>query len=350
MKAAVLYGKEDIRVEERPRPAAGPGQMLIKISYVGICGTDIEFYNLGQTPTPLPKILGHENSGIVVEIGEGVEGFEVGDRVLCGPPTQCKDGCPSCKAGRPNICINGFPNTAGIGFPDGGYAEYFLVQDVAHTMIIKVSDDVDLKDAVLFDVICVALHGIRMSRFKVGDAVVVSGMGPVGLSAVQFLKAGGARKVIALDIDDTKESVAKEYGADLYINTLKCEDIPGVIREACGTGVGADVVFECAGNPKSFHTCIYDCVKPGGQIMGIGTIQHPLDIIPGQISIFEIDIQFSFVYTEEEVQMYLNMLADGKVKFPGMVTSIVSLEECGKKGLGLKDRSNQLKILIQPDK
>ena len=106
------------------------------------------------------------------------------------------------------------------------FAESFLVRDVAHTMILKVSDDVDLKDAVLFDVICVALHGIRMSRFKIGDAVVVSGMGPVGLSAVQFLKAGGARKVIALDIDDAKEAIAKEYGADLYINTLKCKDIP----------------------------------------------------------------------------------------------------------------------------
>lgn len=350
MKAAVLYGKEDIRVEDRPRPTAGSGQMVVKISYVGICGTDIEFYHMGETPTPLPKILGHENSGIVVEVGEGVEGFAVGDRVLCGPPTQCKDGCPSCKAGRPNICINGFPNTAGIGFPDGGYAEYFLVQDVAHTMIIKVDDAVDLKDAVLFDVICVALHGIRMSKFKIGDNVVVSGMGPVGLSAVQFLKAGGARKVIALDIDDSKEAIAKEYGADVYINTLKCGNLAEQIRSICGTGVGADVVFECAGNPKSFHTCIYDCVRPGGQIMGIGTIQHPLDVIPGQISIFEIDIQFSFVYTEEEVQMYLSMLAQGKVQFPGMVTGIVSLDECDEKGVGMKDRSGQLKILIQPDK
>ena len=320
MKTAVLYGKEDIRIEERPRPTAGPGQMVVKIAYVGICGTDIEFYNMGETPTPLPKILGHENSGIVVEIGEGVEGFSVGDRVLCGPPSQCKDLCPCCASGRPNICINGFPNTAGIGFPDGGYAEYFLVQDVAHTMIIKVDDEVDLKDAVLFDVICVALHGIRMSKFKIGDNVVVSGMGPVGLSAVQFLKAAGANKIIALGTSGAKEEIAKEYGADVYINLSECENLGEEIRNICQTGVGADVVYECAGNSASFHNCIYDCVRPGGQVMGIGTIQHPLDMIPGQISIFEIDIQFSFVYTAEEVQMYLSMLAQGKVHFPGMVT------------------------------
>ena len=349
MKTAVMYGKQDVRVEDRPIPKVGPGQMLVKISYVGICGTDVEFFNSGEVPTPLPKILGHENSGVVVKVGEGVTNFQQGDKVLCGPPKQCREGCPSCRAGKPNICIHGFPNTAGIGMPDGGYAEYFLVRDVAHTMVIKVPEEVDLKDAVLFDVICVALHGIRISRFKLGDAVVVSGMGPVGLSAVQFLKAGGARKVIALDISDEKAEIARRYGADLFINTTGCENLSDRIKEACGSETGADVVYECAGNPKSFHTCIYDCVKPGGQVMGIGTIQQPLDMIPGQISIFEIDIQFSFVYTEDEVEMYLSMLADGKVEFPDMVTGIVSLDDCVEKGLGLKDRSRELKILIQPD-
>ena len=348
MKTAVLYGKQDVRIEDRPVPEVGPGQMLIKISYVGICGTDIEFFHLGKTPTPLPKILGHENCGIVVKTGEGVTGFKAGDRVLCGPPTQCKEGCPSCKSGRPNICINGFPNTAGIGFPDGGYAEYFLVQDVAHTMILKVDDNVDLKDAVLFDVICVALHGIRISRFKIGDNAVVSGLGSVGLSAVQFLKAGGANKVIALDIDDSREELAKAYGADVFINTLKCEDLAGTIQNICGTGVGAEVVYECSGSPASFRNCIYDCVRPGGQVIGIGTIQRPVDVIPGEFAVREIDIQFSFVYTEDEVQMYLSMLSQKKIQFPGMVTSIVGLDECVAKGLGLADRSKELKILIEP--
>ena len=137
MKTAVLYGKQDIRIEDRPKPTAGPGQMVVKIEYVGICGTDIEFYKLGQTPTPLPKILGHENSGMVVEVGEGVTEFKVGDRVLCGPPAHCAEDCPCCQEGRTNICINGFPRTAGIGVPNGGYAEYLLIEDVAHTMIFR---------------------------------------------------------------------------------------------------------------------------------------------------------------------------------------------------------------------
>ena len=105
------------------------------------------------------------------------------------------------------------------------YAESFLVRDVAHTMILKVSDDVDLKDAVLFDVICVALHGIRMSRFKIGDAVVVSGMGPVGLSAVQFLKAGGARKVIALDIDKIRSIERLREELSVLLARSVCKNI-----------------------------------------------------------------------------------------------------------------------------
>lgn len=206
-----------LRTDRVPEP--GPGQMLVKIDYVGICGTDIEFYKLGQTPTPLPKILGHENSGTIVKLGEGVTDFQVGQRVLCGPPAHCKENCSPCKEGKTNICIHGFPRTAGIGMPDGGYAEYLLIEDVAHTMIIPVPENVKMEDAVLFDVICVALHGIRMSRFKLGDSVVVSGMGPVGLSAVQFLKAGGANKIIALDVTDRKKEAALAYGADYFLNS-----------------------------------------------------------------------------------------------------------------------------------
>ncbi len=348
MKVAVLYGKNDIRIEERPTPVPGPNQMLVKISYVGICGTDIEFYKLGDAPTPLPKVLGHENSGIVCEIGEGVTGFQVGDRVLCGPPSHCAEDCPSCKTGQTNICVNGFPRTAGIGMPDGGYAEYLLIQDVAHTMIIPVPDEVKLEDAVLFDVICVALHGVRMSRFKIGDAVVVSGMGPVGLSTVQFLKAAGAHPIIALDVTDAKREAALAYGADVFLNTAKEENVARAIQQILGRVVGADVVYECSGHPASVETCAMAAVRPGGQVMLIGTVQEPITFTLGAPQIFEIDFQSSFVYLQEEVEMYLNMLAAGKVSFPGMVTDIMPLEECNERGLGRKDRASQLKMLIQP--
>ncbi|MBR1781489.1 MAG: alcohol dehydrogenase catalytic domain-containing protein, partial [Oscillospiraceae bacterium] len=138
MKAGVFYGKEDLRIEERPIPEVGPGQMLVEIKYVGICGTDLEFYKSGMTPPfmRVPLTLGHENSGTVVKVGEGVTKFKVGDRVLCGPPGHCAENCTPCKSGRTNICIHGFPRTAGLGQLEGGYAKYLLINDVEHTMIV----------------------------------------------------------------------------------------------------------------------------------------------------------------------------------------------------------------------
>lgn len=348
MKALALYGPGDLRLEERPVPHPGPNQLVVKIDYVGICGTDVEFY-AGRYPPfiHLPMVLGHENAGTVVEVGEGVSDYKVGDRLLCGPPSACEDGCPLCREGKTNICINGFPNTAGIGGPDGGYCEYFLIRDVKHTMLTKIPDGVDAKDAVLFDVVCVALHGIRISDFKLGDDVVVSGVGSVGLSAIQFLRAGGARRIIALGTNDEKEPLIREYGADYFINSKTCPDVAAEVRRILDSPVGAPVVFECAGNPASFNTCV-ELVKPGGQVVVIGTINQEFPITPGSFSIHEPTFKFSFVYTQDEVELYLDMLGRGKVSFPGMVTGVVSLDEAVEKYIGAPSRKGHLKVLIDP--
>ena len=348
MKALALYGKGDLRLEERPVPHPGPNQLVVKIDYVGICGTDLEFY-AGHYPPfiQLPMVLGHENSGTVVEVGEGVTEFKVGDRILCGPPAACEEGCPLCREGKTNLCINGFPNTAGIGGPDGGYCEYFLIRDVKHTMLIPVPEGLDMKDAVLFDVVCVSLHGVRLSKFKIGDDVVVSGTGSIGLAAIQFLRAAGARRIIALGTSDEKEPIIRKFGADYFINSKTCPDVAAEVKRILGSPVGAPVVFECAGNPTSFNTCIR-CVRPGGQIMCVGTINEPFQFEPGPFSMNEPEFKYTFVYTREEVEAYLDMLQQGKVDFTGLVTGVVSLEEAVPKFIGAPSRKGHLKVLIDP--
>lgn len=348
MKTAVLYGKQDIRFEDRQIPVPGPNQLVVEMNYIGICGTDVEFFGGGHPFYDKPMVLGHENAGVIFAVGEGVTDYKVGDRILCGPPIVCADRCPSCKVGRTNICINGLPNTAGVGGPDGAYSEYFLVRDIEHTMLIKVPDSVDLKQAVLFDCICVSLHAIRKSNFKLGDNVVVSGTGPIGLAAIQFLKAAGANKIIALGTTTAKFPLLKEYGADYCINSKETEDLAGEIRRILGSPVGADVVYECAGNMPSLNNCIFKCVKPGGQVLVIGNVEEPMNIVPSAFSVLEIDLISSFVYTEEEVKMYLEMLASGKISFPKMITNIISLEDCVEKGLKPEGRRGQIKILIDP--
>ena len=347
MKAAVFYGIGDLRVEERPMPKAGPGQMVVKIDYCGVCGTDIEAYRHGIVKPVI--VLGHENVGTVYEVGEGVTKYKVGDKVLCGPPSYCAEGCSACKQGKPNICAYGFPRTNGIGGPDGGFAEYMLVGDVDHTMIIPVPEGVDIKDAVLFDVICVSLHAIRKSNFKFGDNVVISGGGPIGLAAIQIAKAAGARKVVVLETADEKFPRLMEYGADHCINVKTCPDIGAEVRRVLGTPDGADVTFECSGSQASLLTCVFDCAKNGSQVVMVGIVGEPLSqlslapVIPR-----EIDFISSFVYTPEEIEMYLDMLAAGKIKFPGMVTDIIGLDDVVEKGVARQDRRGQLKILLDP--
>jgi (R,R)-butanediol dehydrogenase/meso-butanediol dehydrogenase/diacetyl reductase len=324
--------------------------MVVKIDYVGICGTDLEFYRLGTTPpfTRLPLTLGHENCGTVVEVGEGVTKFKVGDKILCGPPSHCAEDCPPCQEGRTNICLHGFPRTAGLGQYDGGYAEYMLINDVAHTMLVPIPEGVDEKAAVLFDIICVAIHAVRRSDFRFGDNVVVSGTGPVGLSAIQILKASGANNIIALDVLDSKKDIALEYGADYFINSKTCPDLAGEVKKILGGDIGAEIVFECSGSVQSLDTCINACVRPGGQVMVVGVIQEPMsNLIPGQIIINEPDVNFSFAYNEIDVKIYLDMVAKGKIVFPEMVTGVVSLDECVEKIFD-GDRSGHRKVLIDP--
>ncbi len=344
MKVAVFYGKEDIRIEERPIPTAGPNQLVVKIDYCGVCGTDVESYVTGNVIPPV-IVLGHENIATIVEIGEGVSGYALGQRILCGPPDRCAENCPPCQHGDTNICTTGFPRTNGIGGPDGGYAEYMLIPDVAHTILVPVPENVDPQQAVLFDVVCVSLHALRISRFRFGDDVVVSGAGPIGMAAIQLLKAAGANRIIALGTSPDKFPLLTAYGADYCIDANACKDVPAEVKRLLGKDVGADLCFECAGNNPSLVNCVY-AARPGGQVLMIGQGGEPMTLVPARFSIFEIDLQPTFVYTREEVQMYLDMLASGKIAFPDMVTSIISLDDCVEKGI--VNRRGQRKVLIDP--
>ena len=351
MKAAVYYGKHDVRIEDRERPKAGPNQIVVKIDYVGLCGTDVDAYQTGSFLKP-GMVLGHENVGTVVDVGEGVDGFAAGDKLLCGPPSFCETLCPSCRRGETNVCRYALENTRGIGGPDGGYAEYMLVQDVKHAVLTKLPDAVDLKDAVLYDVVCVGIHAIRLSRLRFGDNVVVSGGGgPVGLALVRLLKASGVRKLAVLQRGAYKLDILKAFGADLVVDPEAEKDVAGRLVDFFGTGEAADVTFECAGTKESLKNCLEYATRPGGQVMMVGQVTEPADnIIPSDSFVREIDLQFSFVFTAKDIEIYIDMLKSGKIDFPGMITDVIPLGDVVEKGLGLarETRRRHIKILIEP--
>lgn len=347
MRAAVLHGTGDLRIEERPTPHAGPGQVVVRIRYAGMCGTDVEAFEHPILPPDM--VLGHENVGEVVEVGDGVRGgLRIGDRIICGPPDACADGCPACRVGKTNVCSSAFPHTNGIGGPDGGMAEYMLIADANHTMLIPVPDDVDPRDAVLYDPVCVALHGVRRSSFRVGDDVVVSGAGPVALGAIQFLRTGGARRIVVLGTNSAKFPLLQRYGADACLNVRESGDLAADIREALGRAEGADVTFECAGKTASLANCVHAAAKNGSQVVLIGTIATPMDLVQAQFGPREIDLVGSFVYTRDEIGIYLDMLRAGRVAFPEMVGDVIGLDEVVSRGLCRPDRGSVLKILVDP--
>ncbi|MCJ7654964.1 MAG: alcohol dehydrogenase catalytic domain-containing protein, partial [Dehalococcoidia bacterium] len=149
MKVALYEGPKKITLQQRPDPKAGPGEVIVKINYVGICGTDLHAYMHGIPGIPAGIVLGHENVGTVAEVGAGVAGWKAGDRVIAGPPGPCGE-CYYCRHGRSNICIHGFERTNGLS-RDGGMAEYMVVKDPAN-MLYKIPDNVSFEDAVLFDI------------------------------------------------------------------------------------------------------------------------------------------------------------------------------------------------------
>lgn len=347
MKVAVYGGERSIRIEERPDPKAAPGEVIVRIKYCGICGTDVHAY-LHESPIP-PRglVLGHENVGTIAEIGQGVEGWEVGERVAVGPPGPCGE-CYYCRHGQSSVCVRAFERTIGLAPGcDGGMAEYVRVrypQDMLH----RIPDGVTFEDAVLIDTICVSLRGIRQSRFKLGDNVVVTGAGTIGLAAIQLLKIGGARHITVIQPSPQKRELALKYGADLAINPVEEGDgLQKKIMDLYG-GIGADIVFECAGTPESFQS-VFTFVKSCGQVLILGVTEKPTPIVEGQLVIRELETKATLAYGADEIRLCLDFLAQRRFNTNGMVSDIISLDDIVEKGFErLSSTKGMVKVVVAP--
>ena len=349
MKVALYKGVRDVVFEDRPKPVAGPGEAVVKVEYCGICGTDVHSYMHEGVISP-PTVFGHETVGTVSELGPGTNTFKIGDRVAVGPPGNCGK-CHNCLTGHASICVNGFERTTGITpNTDGGYAEYLLVRD-PKKMLLPIPKNVSLEEAALFDVMGTAFHGIRISRFKLGDTVLVIGTGPIGFSAMMLLKLAGAGKLIAVVRSPEKARLSLQYGADVALNMTELGDKLGdKVRELTG-GKGVDIAYECAGAPASVHVCI-DTVRSGGQVLLLGVTGEPMSMVIARIVPREIEFTTSFVYDAAEIEMVLNFIAEGRLpEAKKMVTDIIKMDEVIDRGLErLSKKNDQTKILLAPNK
>lgn len=260
MKAGVLYAREKLRYEDIPTPSPKYGQVLIKVKYTGICGSDLPRVN-GDASHYYPNVLGHEFSGVIAEVGEGVESLKVGDKVAGAPLIPCLT-CEDCQKGDYALCKH-YSFVGSRQF--GSFAEYVVVPE---KNAVKFDDSISFEHGAFFEPITVALHGLNRLDYKPGSTVAILGGGTIGLFTMQWAKIFGARKVIVFDINDERLELAKRFGADECINTLN----NGFIEQAqwLTDSKGFDFVYETAGSTVTMKMA-FELVANKGGVCLIGT-------------------------------------------------------------------------------
>lgn len=277
MKANVFRGKDDIRVEEVPRPRAGVGEAVIRVTLTTICGTDLHILR-GEYPVKPGLIIGHEPVGVIEELGEGITGYAIGDRVLVGAITPCGQ-CRACLCGHLSQCGHGGSYKAIGGWRfgntiDGAQAEYLLVPN-AQANLAKIPDELsDGQVVLLADIASTGVSGAEAGNIRIGDSVVVFAQGPIGLCATAGAKLMGATLIIGVDGDENRLAMAKRMGADVVLD-YRNTDIVAEVQKL--TGGGVDVAIEALGTQQTFENALR-CLRPGSTLSSLGVYSGKLQI------------------------------------------------------------------------
>jgi alcohol dehydrogenase, propanol-preferring len=322
MKAARFYQVgQPLLLEEIPRPQPGPEEVLIRVKACGICGSDIHIVYEGVTPTAFqPIILGHEFSGDIAEVGEGVEGWSVGDRAAVNCIVSCGN-CPHCLSGNEQICLQ--RRLLGIHL-NGGLAEYAAVP---FRNLARLPDRVPFdQGAVLTDAVATPYHALtRRGKLSPGESVAVLGCGGLGLHAVRLAKLLGAGRVIALDVSEVALERARERGAEIVCRPDR-EDPLEVIQQATG-GRGVDLSLECIGLQETIASAVR-ILRTGGRavIVGLGS-EHIVTLPPTEFVRREISLLGSYAFTTREIVELIEWVKVGKLDLSASISKRLSLED-----------------------
>lgn len=325
MRAAVLYGNDDLRIEDVAIPVLSRDDVLIRVSYNGLCGTDATEFSKGPMMVPLekphpnskhlgPTILGHEFVGLVVEAGENASEL-IGIRVACGAGVSC-GACRMCKEGRTNLCDSYY--TLGLS-THGGLAEYVRAPK---NICIPIPEDCSDLDAVLAQPLAVAIHAVRRAKIVKGDRVVLLGVGAIGTFICIALQEHDVH-VTAIDIEQSRLDAARRFGADqtvLIDANMSAEDLGAAF------GVGADVVFETSGS-KGAPTRAMALARNGGTIMLLGLNKTPQEFVFSEAVLREITLETSAAHVcSEDIPEALEILKSGEIA-PMLIERVLDLED-----------------------
>lgn len=319
MRSAVFYAKNDLRIEEIEKPTPKAGEVVVKVMACGVCGTDVHIYHgdEGAAATPAGTVLGHEFSGVVVEIGEGVKDVKAGDRVCVDPNKLCNE-CYYCKSGLGHFC----ESMRGIGTTEnGGFSEYCVVPQ---SQVYKFADTTTFEEAAMTEPVACCVHGIDMCNISCGDTVAVIGGGMIGMIMLQLAKISGAGRLIMIEPVVAKHGIAKKLGADLCIDPIH-ENVKEVLA---ANGIDRiSTVIECVGKTATMQQAIEIAGKSSTVMMfGLTAPGDTMPIKPFEIFKKEIVLKASFInpYTQKRA---LELIDGKKIDVSSIVYACEPLEK-----------------------
>jgi 2-desacetyl-2-hydroxyethyl bacteriochlorophyllide A dehydrogenase len=327
--AVRYYGIRQVRVENIPKPECGPGQALVKVAYAGICGSDLHIFRKGMFVTSIPETMGHEFSGVVEQVGEGVTKVSPGDHVVGDPRVSCGN-CQWCREGSYNLC-------PGLGFigevAPGCFAEY-LVLDAKK--LLKIPTTIELRRAALVEPLAVALHIAGRGRFSEVEHLGVVGAGPIGLLTVIAAKIMSVKRVTVIDISPDRLDLAGRLGA-AALNSFPAglEDAPDVVVEA----VGLEATLAGA----------LGWLKPQGRLVMAGLYEEKVILDPNDIVVKELDLAGVDAYETGDLQKAIELLAEGLPDVDLVITHVLPFESAASAFTLLTSTDHKAcKILLAP--
>lgn len=342
MKVAVMEGIGKMGYTERPIPTPNADEVLVKLEYVGICGSDMHYYEtgaIGNYVVEPPFVLGHEPGGTVVEVGSNVTHLKVGDRVALEPGKTCGH-CEFCRTGRYNLC----PDVIFFATPpvDGVFQEY-----VAHeaALCFKLPDNVSTLEGALIEPLAVGFHAANQGNAHAGQTAVVIGAGCIGLVSMMALKAEGVSKVYVVDVMQKRLDKALELGADGVINGREQDAVEAV--KALTGGTGCDLVIETAGTEFTTRQCVH-MTKKGATVVLVGYTKTGEVTLPLSLALDK-ELEFKTVFRYRHIYpMAIDAVASGRVNLKGIVTDIFSFDDIqNAMDKSISDKANIVKAVVK---
>ncbi|KAJ1328893.1 (R,R)-butanediol dehydrogenase-like protein [Microdochium nivale] len=359
MRALRYYAPQDLRLDtDVPEPECAPHEVKVRPAYIGICGTDLHEFQHAQNLIPLPGkphpltggeppiIIGHEFSGLVVEVGSAVTrhgnggSLKVGDRVAVQPTLYCRE-CVPCRQGNTNCCTkNGFLGLSGRG---GGLADFVCADADA---VFKLPDSVPLEVGALVEPLTVAWHAISISGIKPGDNVLVLGTGPIGLAVIQCLPSFGVGQIIAAEMAGERQAFARRYGATHLVDPAT-EDVAERCLALLGTGYGPEIAFDCAGVEQSLDAATR-AVRAKGTVVNLAIWHGKVGFDPNSLVFHEKTYKGSLCFLPSDFGKVIEAIEQGTIKPQDMITRKIALDrvvEDGFKAL-IHEKDKHVKIMI----